>query len=84
MIKIFKDISSLSEFKKDLKKLSRRFITLEGDLNLFIRKELNLYHKLGIDNRGIFQITGLKIDKPEIYKAKDRERIIRHYAGGKK
>jgi len=31
---------------------------------------LFLYHKLQVDNRGIFRITGLHIESPGVYKAK--------------
>ncbi|MBM4065803.1 MAG: hypothetical protein FJ266_09210 [Planctomycetes bacterium] len=70
MVKIFNEVCRLPEFENDLKKLIRRFKTLEDDLNTFIEKQLNLYHKLEIDNKGIFQITGLPIESPKIYKAK--------------
>ncbi len=70
MVKIFDDISRLPEFEKDLKRLLKRFKTLEYDLEIFIQTELNLYHKLKIDNKGIFQIPGLQIVNPKIYKAK--------------
>jgi len=69
-VKIFHEISRLPEFEKDMRKLLRRFKTLEDDLEVFIKKALNLYHKLKIDNRGIFQILGLQIENPKIYKAK--------------
>jgi len=69
-VKIFNEVCRLPEFENDLKKLIRRFKTLEDDLNTFIEKQLNLYHKLEIDNKGIFQITGLPIESPKIYKAK--------------
>jgi len=69
-VKIFRAISRLPEFEKDMKKLLKRFKTLEDDLKIFIKNELNLYHKLKIDNRGIFQISGLQIESPKIYKAK--------------
>lgn len=69
-MKIFTQVSSLPEFKKDIKRLMKRLKTLEDDLNIFIEKELNLYHKLKIDNKGIFQIPELKIVAPKIYKAK--------------
>lgn len=69
-MKIFKEIVRLPEFEKDLKKLLKRFRTLEDDLSNFIGSELNLYHKLGIDNKGIFQITGVPFHDPKIYKAK--------------
>jgi len=39
-------------------------------LIIFIEKQLNLYHELKIDKKGIFQITGLPIESPKIYKAK--------------
>lgn len=69
-MKIFNEISRLSEFEKDIKRLSKHFRTLESDLQIFIEKELRLYHKLKIDNKGIFQIPGLQIDYPRIFKAK--------------
>ena len=70
MKKIFHEISRLSEFEKDIKRLLKRFKTLEDDLRVFIEKELNLYHKLKIDNKGVFQISGLQVESPKIYKAK--------------
>lgn len=69
-MKIFHEISRLPEFEKDIRKLLRRFKTLEDDLEVFIKKALNLYHKLKIDNRGIFQIPDLEIENPKIYKAR--------------
>lgn len=70
MTKIFNKISCLPEFEKDRKKLIKRFKTLGNDLKIFVEKALNLYHKLEIDNKGIFQIPGLGIKNPIIYKAK--------------
>jgi len=69
-MKIFHEVSHLPEFEKDIKKLLKRFKTLEDDLEIFIKNELNLYHKLKIDNKGVFQVPGLKIEIPKIYKAK--------------
>jgi len=69
-MKIFHEVSRLPEFEKDIKKLLKRFKTLEDDLEIFIRNELNLYHKLKIDNKGVFQVPALKIEIPKIYKAK--------------
>ena len=46
MTKIFDEISRLPEFEKDIKRLLKKFKTLEDDLKVFIEKELNLYHKL--------------------------------------
>lgn len=69
-MKIFHEIFPFPEFERDIKKLIKRFKTLEDDLKLFIITELNLYHKLKIDNKGIFQVQGLKIESPKIYIAK--------------
>ena len=69
-MKIFNEIYLIPEVKKDLKKLGKRFKTLEEDLNIFIKSQLKMYHKLGIDNRGIFKISDLNIKYPEIYKAR--------------
>jgi len=44
--KIFNDIRRLAEFENDLKKLSKRYHSLEEDLDVFINKQLKLYHKL--------------------------------------
>jgi hypothetical protein len=69
-VKIFHEISRISEFEKDMRRLLKKFKTLEEDLKIFIEKELNLYHKLNINNKGIFQISDLDITNPKIYKAK--------------
>lgn len=68
--KIFSEIKKLTEFENDFKKLSKRFRTLDEDLEVFIDKQLKLYHKLGIDNNGIFHISNMGINCPKIYKAK--------------
>lgn len=70
MKKIFSEVRRLPEFEKDLKKLSKRFRTLDEDLKVFVDKQLQLYHKLGIDNRGCFRISDIGISRPKIYKAK--------------
>ncbi len=69
-MKIFHRIDRLPEFERDMKRLLKRFGTLKDDLKIFIETQLNLYHKLKIDNRGIFRIPGLQIEGPEVYKAK--------------
>lgn len=70
MEKIFNDIKRLAEFENDIKKLSKRYHSLEEDLETFINKQLKLYHKLHIDNGGIFPISNLGIECPKIYKVK--------------
>jgi len=67
---VFKHLSRLPEFDDDLEKLGKRFRTIREDLEIFIDKQLYLYHKLKVDNRGISQITGLSIDDPKLFKAK--------------
>jgi len=67
---IFKEVLRLPEFDKDLKKLAKRFRGIDEDLQIFIDKQLNLYHKLKIDNGGVVRIEGLGINTPRIYKAR--------------
>jgi len=67
---IFNDIRKLAEYEKDFKKLSKRYKTLEDDINVFIEKQLKLTHKLGVDNKGVVEIAGLGIESPRIYKAR--------------
>jgi mRNA-degrading endonuclease RelE of RelBE toxin-antitoxin system len=66
---IFKQIKYNDLFKKDLKKLLKRFRSLEDDLKVFIDIQLKLFHKIKQDNGGIKQITGLKKEYPRVYKA---------------
>jgi len=68
--KIFNDVRELEEFKKDFKKLVRKFRTLEDDLKTFIANQLKLSHKLNIDNKGVVRIADLGIEYPKIYKAR--------------
>ncbi|ODS32423.1 MAG: hypothetical protein SCARUB_02450 [Candidatus Scalindua rubra] len=70
MKKIFNEVKSLPEFDKDLKILNKKFRTLKYDLDIFTEKQLRLFHKLGIDNKGIVQISNLSIKYPRIYKAR--------------
>lgn len=67
---LFKTVERLPEFKKDLKRLLKKFRTLDEDLEVFIKTQLVGFHKLGLDNGGIFQITDLGIASPKIFKAK--------------
>ena len=70
MNKIFNGINYLAEFKKDKKKLLKRFRTLEDDLNTFIDVQLKLFHKLKIDNNAIERISDLEIAEPKVFKVK--------------
>jgi hypothetical protein len=66
----FSEIAELPEFKKDFKKLLKRFHTLDEDLQNFISAQLIPFHKMGLDNNGIFRLTDLGFDYPPIFKAK--------------
>jgi len=70
MTKAFREIIRATEFEKDFKKLCKRFRSLPSDLEIFIDSELALYHKLKIDNRGIFPISGLPASSEKIFKAR--------------
>ncbi len=52
-MKTFNEIHRLPEFDKDIKKLLKKFRTLEEDFDIFVKTELMLYHKLKKDNKGI-------------------------------
>jgi len=64
----FKEITRLPEFERDMKRLLKRFRSLEDDLDNFTDTELRLFHKLGIDNKGVVQMAGLGILNPKVYK----------------
>jgi len=66
----FKTIDTLEEFDKELKKLRKKFQTLEEDLVTLIDKQLYLFHKLDVDNRGTFPISNLGKMRCEVYKTK--------------
>lgn len=68
MEKIFNEIKRSPRFEKDLKYLLKRFRSLKEDLEMFIDTELKLYHKLNIDNDGIFIIPNLGFSNPKTYK----------------
>lgn len=67
---IFSEVESYPEFDKDLKKLTKRYRTLPEDLITFIKTQLNLFHKIKEDNKGIVRISDLGIENPPIYKAR--------------
>lgn len=66
----FKKVEQLDKFKKDLKKLLKRFPSLEEDLDSLVKAQLIAYHKLNVDNHGIFPIENLAIQTPKIFKVK--------------
>lgn len=68
--KLFREITHVPEFEKDLKKLVRRFTSLEEDLQTFMKVAMNIFHKQKIDSGAIFHISDLGIHSLKIYKAK--------------
>ncbi|OQX85495.1 MAG: hypothetical protein B6D55_07360 [Candidatus Omnitrophica bacterium 4484_70.2] len=66
--RIFNEIVELSEFKKDFKKLTKKFKTLSEDFEVFKNTQLKAFHKLKQDNKGNLRIFNLGIDCPLIYK----------------
>jgi hypothetical protein len=68
--KLFKKISHVLEFEKDLRKLVRRFASLEDDLQIFIKVAMNAFHKQNVDSQAILRISDLGINSPKIYKAR--------------
>lgn len=66
----FREIVRLPEFERDLKGLIKRFRTLEEDLATLLKIQLVLFHKLGVDNKGVFEIPGMPFDEPRMYKVK--------------
>lgn len=66
----FAKITKGNKFSKDLKQLLKKHRSLEGDLDTFIKAQLFAFHKLQIDNHGLFPINNLGFDSPQVYKAK--------------
>lgn len=66
----FKHIEQLEKFKKDLKKLLKRFPSLVEDLDSLVKAQLMAFHKLNIDNQGILPIENLAISSPKVFKVK--------------
>lgn len=70
MTKIFHDIRYLPEFTRDLKKLLKKYSTLETDIDTFINTVLKVYHKEKISVSAVVQISNLDIVLPLIYKVR--------------
>jgi mRNA-degrading endonuclease RelE of RelBE toxin-antitoxin system len=66
----FRETRRRVEFERDLKRLCKRFRTLEEDLATVLKAQVVLYHKLGIDNKGTCRVPGLPFQVPEIYKVR--------------
>jgi len=66
----FRETRRRPEFERDLKRLRKRFRTLEEDLATLLKAQVVLYHKLGIDSGGICRVPGFSFQVPEIYKVR--------------
>lgn len=58
------------EFKRDFKRLVKKFRTLEGDFALAKKAAIELYHVLGINNNAVFPIPGFSRGQVQIFKLK--------------
>jgi mRNA-degrading endonuclease RelE of RelBE toxin-antitoxin system len=67
---MFSSIAQLPEFEKDVKKLRKRFRTLDEDIDNFIKFALVPFHTEGVDYGGIVVISDLGIKEPKIYKVR--------------
>lgn len=66
----FKKVTRGEGFSKDLKRLLKKYRSLEEDVKVFVKAQLYAYHKLQVDNNGIFPIDNLGFEVPKMYKAK--------------
>ncbi len=59
-----------ADFLRDLKKLRKRFRTLDEDLMVAKTNAIELYHIHNIDNHSVFPIPGFKAEDLQILKLK--------------
>ena len=62
--------NAIGFFQKDLKKLIKKYRTLEEDLETAKRDAIELYHLKKIDNQSVFPIQGFCTEKIQICKIK--------------
>ena len=63
------EIVRFPEFDKDIKKLKKKYRTLEKDLERFLLAQVYMHHIKNQDVKGLYRIAGLGIAEPKIYKA---------------
>ena len=66
----FREVTRVSEFERDFKKLLKKYVTLEEDLVTMVRAQLGAFHKLGLDTGGVFRIDGLGDTTAPVFKVK--------------
>lgn len=64
----FRDVVRIPEFDRDLKKLKKRYRTIEEDLDTFINTAIKLHD--AENDMGIVRISGLGIENPPVYKGR--------------
>lgn len=64
------EYNAIDIFQKDLKKLLKKYRTLEEDLETAKRDAIELYHLKKIDNQSIFPIQGFCTEEIQICKIK--------------
>jgi len=64
------EYNAIDLFQKDLKRLLKKYITLEEDLEIAKRDAIELYHLKCIDNQSIFPIQGFCSKEIKICKIK--------------
>jgi mRNA-degrading endonuclease RelE of RelBE toxin-antitoxin system len=64
------DYSETDQFAKDLKKLRKKFRSIDEDLEVAKKAAIELFHVRGIDNQSVFPIPGCSSDDVQIYKLK--------------
>jgi len=66
----FCEVTRVDEFKRDFKKLLKKYNTLEEDLDTMVRAQLGAFHKLGTDTGGVSRIDGLGATTAPVFKVK--------------
>jgi len=64
------EYNTLDVFQKDIKKLLKRFRTLEEDLEVVKRDVIEFYHLRRIDNQSVFPMQGFCTQEIQICKIK--------------
>ncbi|MFH0989340.1 MAG: hypothetical protein V1799_04905 [bacterium] len=67
---MFREIVKLPEYEKEVKRLRKRFRTLDEDIDNFIRFALVPFHTEGIDYGGIVAVFHLGLEEPKMYKVR--------------
>lgn len=63
-------VTHVREFERDLKRLLKKFPTLQEDLDTIVKTQLVAVHILGLDTGGVFRIADLGPTTAPVFKAK--------------